>query len=39
MNWNEIWTELREELGREPTNGEVMERLLDKFFGKENELV
>ncbi len=35
MNWDKIWKELQEELGRDPTTAEVIERMLDKFFNEQ----
>jgi len=37
MNWNETWKELREELDRDPTVAEVMERMLDNAFNGEQK--
>lgn len=32
MDWDKTWKELLEELGREPTAAEVLERMLEEFF-------
>lgn len=35
MNWNETWKKLQKELGRDPTNAEVAEAMLNEYFDKD----
>ena len=40
MDWNECWRILREELGRDPTASEVIDKMLSsEFNGDKDELV